>query len=374
MGQGSDQLNQYNDVSPADRQYSVEDDDSADTRAIEADIENTRAQMTDTINEIQERLNPQNLADQAKDAVVEAAQNVTEQAKDAIMEAAHNLTAQAKEAVYGATIGRVKGVSENMFDTIKENPLPAAIAALSLGWLFRKSGQRASYRSQHESPYSQSPYRQASYRQASYPSYGQDYSQGGQDYSQGNYAQGGYQSGYAQGGYQGGAQGNYAQGSYQQNNEGFGERVGDIADNVKDKASELRHDAMNVADNVMDKASDLRHDAMQQVEYLGDQAREQVEYASDWVQDTLYETPFAIGALALALGAAAGLAIPSTPIENRVMGEARDTLVEKVADTAQDTMDKVKTVAQEATDTVKTATETVTDKVKLEAREQGLTK
>jgi ElaB/YqjD/DUF883 family membrane-anchored ribosome-binding protein len=284
-----------------------------------------------------------------------------------------------------------------MLDTIKENPLPAAIAALSIGWLLRKSGQRANL-NQRYSPYSQAAYGSRGYRQVSYPTYAQggyaqNYSQGGyaqpayaqggyaQDYSQGVYGQGNYaQGGYAQDYSQDYSQGTYAQGGYaqqssgQEHSEGLGERVSEIADSVKDKATELRRDVMHQVEHLGDKATELRRDAMHQVEYLGDQAREQVEYASDWFQDTLYDTPLAIGAVALALGAAAGLSIPSTPIENRVMGEARDSLVEKVSDTAQETLDKVKTVAQEASETVKTAGEVVSDKVKLEAREQGLSR
>lgn len=304
MGQGSDQLNHdtYNaDISPVDYNSSASatekssDDDeyAATTQKIEADIEQTRVQMSQTIDAIQERLSPQHLAEQAK------------------------------EAVYDATIGTAKGVGSNMIETIKQNPLPAAIAALSIGWLFRKSAN-----TNYQRPSSQYVYRGS--------------------------AQGRYQP-YTQYGYE------PRPATYSNADSGPGvvDRVGDMAGNVKDQAQ-------NIAGNVKDQAQNLSREAVDQVEYYGEQAMEQVDQAKDWLQTTMYENPMALGAVALALGTAVGLTLPNTPVENRVMGEARDTLVEKVQETASETLDKVQSVAQEATSAAQ-------DAVKLEAREQGLT-
>ena len=58
----------------------------------------------------------------------------------------------------------------------------------------------------------------------------------------------------------------------------------------------------------------------------------------------LRENPLAVGALGVGVGAAVGLAIPETTTEHEVMGEARDTFVEK----AQDAQERVQQVAQEA--------------------------
>ncbi len=58
----------------------------------------------------------------------------------------------------------------------------------------------------------------------------------------------------------------------------------------------------------------------------------------------LRENPLAVGALGVGVGAAVGLAIPQTAKEHEVMGEARDTFVEK----AQAAQERVQQVAQEA--------------------------
>ena len=66
--------------------------------------------------------------------------------------------------------------------------------------------------------------------------------------------------------------------------------------------------------------------------------------------------------VALALGAAAGMAIPETPQEQRWLGQARDRVVDKAQQTAQEVGQKVQAVAHEAMDTVRE-----------QARSQGLT-
>jgi ElaB/YqjD/DUF883 family membrane-anchored ribosome-binding protein len=74
--------------------------------------------MSETIGAIQERLNPQRFRDQTKDAV------------------------------YAATIGQAqqtaKGTGSTMLDTIKEHPIPALAAGLSIGYLFMKGSSSSS--------------------------------------------------------------------------------------------------------------------------------------------------------------------------------------------------------------------------------------
>jgi hypothetical protein len=84
------------------------------------------------------------------------------------------------------------------------------------------------------------------------------------------------------------------------------------------------------------------------------------------LEDALYETPLGIGAIALAVGVAIGLAAPSTDLENQMMGEARDTVVQQAQETAQQTMHKVQHVAQQTADATK-------ETVKQEAQKEGLT-
>src|SRR3954447_17383077 len=101
-------------------------DASADTTGdIRHDIEHTRAQMSGTIDEIQERLNPKRLMDEAKETVREA------------------------------TVGKVTGMMNNasrsaggMVDRIKENPVSAAMIGAGAWWLLTRlpdNGRSSSY-------------------------------------------------------------------------------------------------------------------------------------------------------------------------------------------------------------------------------------
>jgi hypothetical protein len=95
---------------------SLTDEEQADAAEIRAEIEQTREEMGGTLNELGDRLEPGHLMDQAK------------------------------ENVRDATIGRVeetaRGMSDMAMDTIKRNPVPAAMAGagLALLWMNRSNG------------------------------------------------------------------------------------------------------------------------------------------------------------------------------------------------------------------------------------------
>ena len=99
---------------------------------------------------------------------------------------------------------------------------------------------------------------------------------------------------------------------------------------------------------------------------LSSQVQGQAQRGGDWFSRTLQESPLAIGAMALAVGAGLGLAVPESSYENQLLGKTRDDLVGKVQDQAQDVVSKVATVAQ-------TAVHEAVEKGKEEAKNQGLT-
>ena len=88
-------------------------DDSVDV--IRADIETTRVEMGGTLNELGDRLDP------------------------------GRLMSQAKENVKDATIGRVeetaRGISDMAMETVKRNPMPAALAGIGLLLMWRNRSQ-----------------------------------------------------------------------------------------------------------------------------------------------------------------------------------------------------------------------------------------
>src|SRR5512133_1603520 len=91
------------------------------------EIEQTRANMSRTVTALEARLNPQALKQQASDTIRERTIGRVEDLAD--------------------NAGRtVKGAGADVFDTIRKNPLPSALAALGLGWLFMESRNENRYR------------------------------------------------------------------------------------------------------------------------------------------------------------------------------------------------------------------------------------
>jgi ElaB/YqjD/DUF883 family membrane-anchored ribosome-binding protein len=245
------------------------------------EIERTRAGMSETVDAIQERLSPENLKEQAKDRV--------EQAKDRVKE---------------ATVGKAQEAGSGIVDTIRQNPLPAALTGIGLGWLFVNARKQGSSRP----PYRDTVYRDAAYVEGYPPT---------NEYAP---AAPGYPSRY----------------------EGeSGSSTGQALGNARDKVGET-------ATQAQDKAGELASRTQDRVSNLGEQARYQAQRASGGFQRMLRENPLAVGTLAVGVGAAVGLAVPETSKEHEVMGEARDNLVDKAQEKVQETQQKAQRVAEEA--------------------------
>jgi hypothetical protein len=209
---------------------------------IAADIEQTRDEMSSTIEAIQERLDPERLQQQAvstatevSEQAVTAATEITEQAKEAAKEVAkfaideaktaiNEITGQAKASVRDATIGRVEhmamytrdtaeNVKGDLFSTIKRNPVPAALAAIGIGWLWsnRSGGSQSSSYARYGRETSNWNHQSSSAGSHYYGSYG---TAGGYGSSEtiGGYGSSGTHGGYGVSGTQSGTQiGGYEQ-------------------------------------------------------------------------------------------------------------------------------------------------------------------
>jgi ElaB/YqjD/DUF883 family membrane-anchored ribosome-binding protein len=204
-----------------------------------------------------------------------------------------SLKEQAKDRVKEATVGKAQEAGSGIVGTIRANPLPAALTGIGLGWLFvnarRQSSERIRYR-----------------QYGPYDAYGYDYPP-----------------------------------RYDERRETNVPSPGQALERARDRAGET-------ATEVQDKAGQVAGQAQDQASRLGEQARHQARRASGGFQRMLRENPLAMGALGVGVGAAVGLAIPETTREHEVMGEARDTLVEKAQEKAQDAQQRVQQVAQEA--------------------------
>lgn len=112
--------------------------------------------------------------------------------------------------------------------------------------------------------------------------------------------------------------------------------------------------------------TDMVAAAGQMTAQVQDKVSTQAQHGADWFGKTLQENPLALGAAAVAFGAALGFLLPETAPENRLMGRARDRFAAKAQSAAQDLTHKASAVAHEAIDTALEA-------AKEEAKKQGLT-
>jgi hypothetical protein len=137
MGEGTHAMTDLTDEARGQDHEDVTDTDAdpaidAATEPIVESIDATREEMTDTIEAIGDRLDPSRIAADAKqtvrDATVGKVETMTQQMTDVAGDA-------------GATI---VSTGSGLIDTIRRNPLPAAMAAVGIGWLLTRGGDRRS--------------------------------------------------------------------------------------------------------------------------------------------------------------------------------------------------------------------------------------
>lgn len=131
---------------------------------------------------------------------------------------------------------------------------------------------------------------------------------------------------------------------------GLKEAASDVAGKVGDAASSAKEALGGAVDH-----------AVAGMRGVGDQAGAVGRKAARTFEDILHEEPLIIGALGLAVGVAVGAALPSTVLEDRSFGAARDDLVEAGGE-------KLAAAAKG----LRASGEAALDAVKQEAENQGL--
>ena len=317
------------------------EDTTAETEQLREQIEETRRGMGETIDAIQEKLSFQNISDQVKDQVSEQISGVVESAKDAFY-------GRAGEIVN--TVGKgFRQIGEtDLAKRVQQNPTALAIIGAGVGALLisllvgdNKKGKRrsATYNYDYDSSDDRVRYADSSRRElkSSYSTESEESTSQSSRNRIGDTASSAYDSvsgaastafegvsGAASTAYEGVT--NVASSAY----EGLGEVAGKTYEGVGSLANKTYQGVGNVASLAYDKAGNL-----------GGQVK--INY-----NHYIEENPLAVGAVALALGAAVGFAIPLTEKENEYLGEYRDTVVEKASATAQDAIGTVKQMANEA--------------------------
>ena len=276
------------------------------TAAIRGDIERTRGDMSRTVNEIEERLSPAHIKEQVasvtagvksdieqkvadlKDSVIGGYHETKDHVKDDLSRelrgARHMVTDEithARTAVRDATVGRVEHMvhdaresvtdaGTSVLDTIKENPIPAAMIGIGIGWLLfggASRARRSPERTMHR------------YRLDAGQSYGY--------------------------------------------------MAHDAGETVSHFAQDARH-----------RVADVAGEARMRGQRVARGAGRQIMRAERGVENTMRENPLALGAVAIAIGAAIGLSLPHTQVEDEWMGDTKERLLHRAEDFAGEAIHK----------------------------------
>ena len=297
------------------------------SEAIRASISQTRSEMGAKIDAIQNRLDPENIKDQAQEAFY----SVIEDGADALAGYVRN------QAV---DLGSVS-------NTIKRNPLPAALVGLGLGWIVLESlSNNGNSSSEH---------------------YGAEVygiqSTGSNPYRPDPYSPSQPTAGYGR--HADGINADATNGAMQN----VKQQAAEIADNVQEIVSDVQDTLAQKARGAAEQVSE----AIDSVQQKGEMTKEQSAYlsrqASVGIQRTINDNPLAFGVAALAAGAMIGLVLPATRTENRMMGQASDQLLDSAQSVAQDAMRRASQVAEEVGPELQNSAEKFIDDVKQVGRE-----
>ncbi|MEP6593580.1 MAG: DUF3618 domain-containing protein [Acidobacteriota bacterium] len=311
------------------------DDATVAARALEirAEIEQTRGEMSETVNAIQDRLRPSNLA-------ADAAESVKSSVKQVAGEQARMVGDAAREFADSEPVQYVRA-----------NPIPAAMVGVGLAglaWLAfggrdaddrgYRSGGRTARDWRRMSPYDDADrfYRGGAGRgDGNYGGYasrgmgGRNASFGEAGFGESEYpGQSGYEAGFASDASAGRAW------------SGAGAEGRSRAAAGTEGRSWTEAGASELSD-MGDAAADF-----------GRRAERKGRQATRTVQRAWQQNPLLMGAASAVLGLMVGMAIPETEIENEYMGETRDQALEEVQQTVRDTVGKVQSAATSAVDLI----------------------
>ena len=329
--------------------------DAEKAEQLRFEIAEKRNQMGRTVDAIEERLSPRNI----KAQVTSVKNHVIDEIKDAKTHLTNGVSdgvSAAKQKVREATVGRVENMVHDVrhtvseagsttFDTVKTNPIPAALVAVGLGWLI-VSGMRSGRAASREDTRIRAIGRRGVFEDG-YGGYGEGYTEGSYDRIEDHELVGGRE------GDRGGV--------VRRGRRMAGNVTHDVAERAKGVAIDAQEKVSEVASTVAHRADHLAQDARLAARNVGQRGRRVVRRAGvnarraeQTVERQMRDNPVAFGALALALGAAVGLLLPHTEVEDRLIGEKKDRLL----DTAKQ---RAESVAQQALSKVQEQAEKVTE-------------
>lgn len=290
-------------------------------------IEASRSRMAETVEEIGTRVNPDRVQRQikarARGEVDQFKANAKEKVRSTMKDMEHEVEYRGR----------------SVWRTVKDNPVPATLMGVGLAWMVANSVRDDdSYRPPRVSAYGPAepyPVHYPPTRATGYPP------QPGASLEGGLHA-GGY---------------DYAS-DFDEDDEGIRDRAEEVGDEVRERSSEMAHRARNKAEDAMDTVSDQaselaekgRHQAREarhRVSEWGDRVEHRAMRAERRVEHAVQDNPLAAGAMAAALGFAAGLMVPETQREHELMGQTRDRVLDRAQSSAREATEKARESAKD---------------------------
>lgn len=285
---------------------------SSESERIKWEIDRTRGDMDRTIGELRDRLSPRHLMDRVKESIG-FGEGEPGRAGDALR-----------------TAGR--GIA----DTVRDHPIPLALIGAGLAWMAieqaRGSGRgRRVERGRYE----------GGYDERDWLSPGAEY----EDRPPEEHRRA------------------LAREREARRGPGLGTRAREKAGAVKDRASEVIHEAEDVVSRTMGRVRErisgaggsVREGAThlrERASHVGERVSRQAHEAQEGFWERYDEYPLGIGAAALLLGVIGGLSVPTTRVEDRVMGDASDELKRKARKVGRQAVEGTKEVARNVADAV----------------------
>jgi ElaB/YqjD/DUF883 family membrane-anchored ribosome-binding protein len=317
----------YSDIGGSNSGIPVNPDDAKnpDTARIQQEIAATRSEMSGTLEELQQKLSPAALKEQARSAAQDMKENLKTEVKTHLSDA--------KDAVHDATIGKVSDMARDvsgsvaeqgrsLLELVKENPVPAAMAGVGLAWLLvnaRASSRRTYPRRSYYAEQAETRYRASEFEEP----------------------------------------GAYLARRPENGTGKLSQKAGTTMRKVRDRASDMTRSVQRSADDLNEGASQLAQRTQASLrnarQSVGDRAGRmagQVKQQGQRLGDLYRDNPMLVGAAVVLVGAVVGMTLPTTEREARLMGPARDQLVRKAEGVARGALEQVENVAKESGDRI----------------------
>ncbi|HKO92389.1 MAG TPA: DUF3618 domain-containing protein [Polyangiaceae bacterium] len=285
---------------------------------IEAEIDQTRSEISDDLRTLGEKLNPERLKGDAKEVMREAKQvavetlkeagtvatNTFREVKDSAMETVHEKVDDLRSSV------RHAGDETRAF--LSENAIPLALMGIGAAWFVSKRRARAED--------------YGSYGRRYYPERMAGSGRSGPDVERPSLT------------------------------DRMGGRVHDVAERAGEKLEDVKGRVRGFAEREAEQVRHLAEDAGRRVSEGTAQARDfvsrELHEAREVSRRMTEENPLVVGLAAVAAGIGVGLLLPQTQPERKLLGTTRDEWVGEAKQALSDVTQTVKETAREVKSTL----------------------